>query len=78
MLIGRSYWAGLLDWMRDTLLANGAIAEGDLSLFHVTDDTDDAIAYIGRTGSRPRSARRSSSPIAGQTTSMRPSTIRSG
>jgi len=46
VLIGRSYWAGLLDWIRDTLLANGAIAEGDLSLFHLTDDTDDAIAYI--------------------------------
>src|SRR4249919_3723167 len=46
VLIGRSYWAGLLDWMRDTLLANGAIAELDLSLFHLTDDTDDAIAYI--------------------------------
>ena len=46
VLIGRSYWAGLLDWIRDTLLANGAVAEGDLSLFHITDDTDDAIAYI--------------------------------
>ena len=46
VLIGRLYWAGLLDWIRDTLLATGAIAEGDLSLFHLTDDTDDAIAYI--------------------------------
>ena len=46
VLVGRSYWAGLLDWMRDTLLANGAIAESDLTLFHVTDDTDDAIAWI--------------------------------
>ena len=41
VLIGRAYWAGLLDWIRDTLLATGAIAEGDLSLFHLTDDTDE-------------------------------------
>ena len=27
VLVGRSYWAGLLDWMRDTLLAAGAIAD---------------------------------------------------
>ncbi|MFL5675240.1 MAG: TIGR00730 family Rossman fold protein [Chloroflexota bacterium] len=46
VLVGRSYWAGLLDWMRDTLLTHGAIAAMDLSLFHLTDDTDDAIAYI--------------------------------
>jgi len=46
VLIGRSYWEGLLDWIRDTLLVTGAIAESDLSLFHLTDDTDDAIAYI--------------------------------
>ncbi len=31
VLVGRAYWAGLLDWIRDTLLAHGAVAESDLA-----------------------------------------------
>ncbi len=46
VLVGRAYWTGLLDWIRGTLLAEGAIADGDIDLFHVTDDPDDVIAYI--------------------------------
>jgi uncharacterized protein (TIGR00730 family) len=39
-LIGSEYWAGLIAWMRETLLAAGTIAEGDLSLFTITDDLE--------------------------------------
>jgi uncharacterized protein (TIGR00730 family) len=46
VLVGRAYWSGLLDWIRDTLLAQGAIADGDLNLFHVTDDPDEVIEII--------------------------------
>ncbi len=46
VLVGRSYWAGLLDWMRDTLLSHGAIAESDLDLLRVTDDADEVVALI--------------------------------
>src|SRR6186997_61523 len=46
VLVGRSYWQGLLDWMRDTMLAAGVIGETDLGLFHVTDDPDEVIDYI--------------------------------
>ncbi len=46
VLVGRAYWTGLLDWMRDTMLAAGAIGETDLGLFHVTDDPDEVIDYI--------------------------------
>ncbi|MFZ5854055.1 MAG: TIGR00730 family Rossman fold protein [Chloroflexota bacterium] len=38
VLVGSEYWRGLLDWMRGTQLAAGAIAESDLHLFHLTDD----------------------------------------
>jgi len=47
VLVGRSYWAGLLDWIQGTLLANGAIAEGDLELFHVTDEPAEAVRIVG-------------------------------
>ncbi len=46
ILVGSSYWAGLLDWMRDTLLRTGSIAESDLSLFHLTDDPDEVVGLI--------------------------------
>src|SRR3954468_10688036 len=46
VLVGRSYWTGLLDWLRDTLLAAGAIAEEDLSLFHLTDDPSEVVELI--------------------------------
>ena len=28
VLVGTSYWSGLLDWLRDTVLADGKIAPG--------------------------------------------------
>ena len=46
VMFGRSYWAGLLDWMRDTLSAQGAISPGDLDLFHLTDDIEEVVALI--------------------------------
>ncbi|GIF73664.1 LOG family protein [Asanoa siamensis] len=46
VLMGESYWRGLLDWMRETLLADGKIGEADLELICVTDDVDAAVRYI--------------------------------
>ena len=46
VLVGRAYWSGLLDWIRGTLLAQGAIADGDLALFQITDDPDEVVGII--------------------------------
>jgi hypothetical protein len=46
VLVGRAYWAGLVGWMRDSLLAHGAIAANDLDLFHVTDDPDEVTRIV--------------------------------
>ena len=32
VLLGVDYWSGLLDWLRDTVLAEGKINEADLDL----------------------------------------------
>ena len=32
VLVGTAYWQGLLDWLRDTVLAEGKIALADLDL----------------------------------------------
>jgi uncharacterized protein (TIGR00730 family) len=46
VLFGTSYWGGLIDWLRDTALADGKIAPADLDMFTVTDDVDEAVSYI--------------------------------
>lgn len=46
VLVGSSYWTGLIDWVRGTLVANGAIEAGDLDLLQVTDDADEVVRII--------------------------------
>jgi uncharacterized protein (TIGR00730 family) len=46
VLVGKAYWAGLLDWIRATLVAHGAVDASDLDLLHVTDDPEEAVALI--------------------------------
>jgi uncharacterized protein (TIGR00730 family) len=61
VLVGTSYWGGLVDWIRDTLLANGAIEATDLSLLQLTDDPDEVVRIVrafttandGREGAAP-------------------------
>jgi hypothetical protein len=38
ILVGKDYWSGLLDWIKNTLLKNGAISEKDFNLIYLTDD----------------------------------------
>jgi uncharacterized protein (TIGR00730 family) len=46
VLVGSSYWAGLTDWLRERLVADGMIAPSDLDLFTVTDDPDEVVARV--------------------------------
>ena len=59
VLLGRDYWSGLLDWLRDTAAARGTISTGDLDLLTLTDDVDEAVGTIIAADA---SARRSSTP----------------
>ena len=38
VLVGSDYWRGLIDWARETLLAEGTIGQVDLDLLTCTDD----------------------------------------
>jgi uncharacterized protein (TIGR00730 family) len=42
-LVGSAYWAGLLAWFRETILAAGNIKNEDLTLFIVTDDLEEVV-----------------------------------
>jgi hypothetical protein len=46
VLMGRSYWQGLLDWLGSVALAQGTINERDLALISVTDVVDEAVEAI--------------------------------
>ena len=46
VLFGTEYWGGLVDWLRNTVVAQGKASEKDLLLFHVTDDVDEAVALV--------------------------------
>ena len=47
VLMGKAFWSGLLDWMKTEVLDNQKnIGENDFDLFLVTDDVEEAIAYI--------------------------------
>jgi len=47
IMVGKSYWEGLLSWVRQTmLLQEHNINEKDLELFHIVDTADEAVAII--------------------------------
>jgi uncharacterized protein (TIGR00730 family) len=46
VLVGSEYWAGLLGWMRDRVLADGNIGPEDLDLIRVVDTPDDACRIV--------------------------------
>jgi len=52
VLIGRSYWKGLVEWMEKKLLSNGKpkVDASDMDLFCVTDSLKEAMKIIGEPG----------------------------
>jgi uncharacterized protein (TIGR00730 family) len=46
ILMGTDYWAGMIDWIRESLLAEAAIKPEDVDLLRLTDDPHEAIRII--------------------------------
>ncbi|TDC62052.1 TIGR00730 family Rossman fold protein [Streptomyces hainanensis] len=46
VLFGTEYWSGLVDWLTDTVIAQGKASTKDGELFRLTDDVDEAIALV--------------------------------
>ena len=46
VLFGVEFWTPMLSWITQTLLADGMISEGDVDLFQLTDDVDEAVRII--------------------------------
>ena len=46
VLLGRSYWQGLLDWISGPVLERGMISAADIDLLNITDDVDEAVELL--------------------------------
>ena len=54
VLLGSSYWSGLVSWIRERMLAEEMISPGDPDLFQVTDDPAEAVRIIRDAHDRDR------------------------
>ncbi|MGL4304657.1 MAG: TIGR00730 family Rossman fold protein [Mycobacteriaceae bacterium] len=46
ILFGTAYWAGLVEWMKNSLLAEKKISAEDLALLHCTDSVEEAVKIV--------------------------------
>ena len=46
VLVGRAYWSGLIEWIREQLLSRQTISPGDLDYVTVVDTAEEAVAAV--------------------------------
>lgn len=46
VLMGSEYWKGLIDWIKNTMVKDGTISPGDVDLFTLTDDPEEAVDIV--------------------------------
>jgi len=46
VLVGSSYWGGLITWLREKVLAERKISVGDLDLLRIVDDPAEVVRII--------------------------------
>jgi len=46
VLVGKSYWKGMVRWIKKTMLEDGKISKKDLDLFKVVDTAEEAMQHI--------------------------------
>jgi uncharacterized protein (TIGR00730 family) len=64
VLIGTSFWGGLVDWIKDTLMAKGTISPEDLDIIDLVDDPADVVRIIAEARGRLRE-RVTGAPVEG-------------
>ncbi len=46
ILVCKEYWSGLLDWIKDKMLAEQNISADDLDIFRIVDSAEEAVAAV--------------------------------
>lgn len=54
ILVGKEYWEGLYDWMKNTMLKENNIDESDLELFYMVDTSEEVLDIINNFYSKLR------------------------
>src|SRR6476620_3167731 len=54
VLLGTAFWSPLLEWVRDTLVAEGMVSAEDLDLLQVVDDPAQAVELVVECAARHR------------------------
>jgi len=54
VLFDTKYWAGMMDWLRGTMLREGKISEEDFDLIHLTDSPEEVVAHVVSSQPQPR------------------------
>ena len=49
ILVGTEYWSGLIDWMKEKMLATDKVGNEDMVIFNVMDDPVEIVSYIQKT-----------------------------
>jgi len=44
--MGSDYWRGLVDWLKNTMVAEGNVTREDLDLLQVLDDPEEVVRHI--------------------------------
>ncbi len=58
ILVGKEYWRGLMDWIKEVLLARGKISSRDLNLFHIAEEPEEIVRFIKESSVLEKSAKR--------------------
>lgn len=48
VLVGREYWTGLVEWIKQAMIPQGFAAEDDLDLFTIVDAPEEVVSFIRR------------------------------
>ncbi len=51
ILFDSGYWAGMLNWLRDVVMAQGKIGEFDFQMLHLTDSPSEVVEIVKRSQS---------------------------
>lgn len=46
VLVGKDYWSGLLDWLKEKVRGENYISEEDFDLYRIVDTPEEAVAHI--------------------------------
>ncbi len=48
VLVGKSYWKGMLRWIKDTCLKENAIVAKDMEIYKVLDDPEEIVDFVNK------------------------------